>query len=136
MSACFIYLTPSLRINKRFTYSTLRDENNMNISEITSDFVRSSRSYLVPKKQNFAPREIRLRLVFTSDASTSTSIKQLMLSENERRHKHQNQPRHPPFCSNAQTRGTWDECFNWPDVVNFLVLLLRFVFTRRKRTQA
>ena len=49
--------------------------------------------------------------------------KQLMLSENERRHKHQNQPRHPPFCSNAQTRGIWNECFNWPDAANFLLLI-------------
>ena len=57
-------------------------------------------------------------------------------SENERRHKNQSQPRNPPFCSNAETRGFWKECFNWPDVANFLVLMLRFVFARRKRTQA
>ena len=37
-------------------------------------------------------------------------------NENERRHRHQNQPRHPPFCLNPQTRGIWNECFNWPDV--------------------
>ena len=37
-------------------------------------------------------------------------------SENELRHRHQNQPRHPPFCLNPQTRGIWNECFNWPDV--------------------
>ena len=46
------------------------------------------------------------------------------------------QPRHPPFCLNSQTRGIWNEFFNWPDVANFLVLMLRFVFTQRKRTQA
>ena len=57
-------------------------------------------------------------------------------TENERRHKHQNQPRQPPFCSNAQTRRTWNECFNWPDATNCLVLMLRFVFTRRKRRQS
>ena len=45
-----------------------------------------------------------------------------MLSENERRHKLQNQPRHPPFCSNAQTPGIWSKCFNWPDIANSLCL--------------
>ena len=45
------------------------------------------------------------------------------------------QPPHPPFCSFVQTRGICNEYFNWPDVANFLVLMLRFVFTRRKRTQ-
>ena len=56
--------------------------------------------------------------------------------ENERRHEQQNQPRHPPFCSDAQTRGIWSDCFNWPGVQNFLVLMLCFVFTQRKRRQA
>ena len=77
--------------------------------------------------------------VFTRrKVNASIKHKQLMLilSENERRHKHQNQPRQPPFCSNNQTQGIWNECFNWPDLANFLVLMLRFVFTRRKRTQA
>ena len=45
-------------------------------------------------------------------------------SENDCRHKHQNQPWYPPFCSNAQTRGIWNECFNWPDEANFLVFML------------
>ena len=49
--------------------------------------------------------------------------------------KRQNQPRHPPFCSNSQTQGIWNERFNWPDATIYLVLMLRFIFTRRKRTQ-
>ena len=35
----------------------------------------------------------------------------------------------PPACRLRK------ECFNWPDTTNFLVLMLRFVFTRRMRTQ-
>ena len=59
-----------------------------------------------------------LSLVFTSYASTSAGVSSLCC-ENERRRKHPNQPWRPPFCSNAQTRGILNECFNWPDVAHF-----------------
>lgn len=37
-----------------------------------------------------------------------------MLSENEK------PPWPPPFCSNAQTRGTWTECFHWPGTASMM----------------
>ena len=44
--------------------------------------------------------------------SLATQAQAAYTGENERRHKHQNQPRQPPFCSNEQTQEIWNECFN------------------------
>ena len=34
----------------------------------------------------------------------------------------------PPFRSNAQQQGIWNECFNWPDVANFPCAYAAFRF--------